>query len=503
MNRRQILKNIAATLSQTLILGVTLFLLYRYILDVIGPEKLGIWSLVLSSTSITKIANLGLSGSVVKFVAQYSARNNLKAVSHLLQTSLLAIGGFTGLLLLIIYPFTPNLLSFFIQSEISLADARLVLPYSFVSVWLSILFGVILGGLDGFQRIDIRSGIMIASSLFHAILSFILVGQVGLVGLAQAQLYQYLFVIAVGLYFLKRQVDIPIIPYQWDTPLFKELLVYGVNFQVMSVAAMLFDPVTKGLLSRFGGVSMLGYYELANRLVIQVRSLIVSTNQVLVPTIADLKEKAPAEIRKIYDVSMRAVFFISVPVFTFLIVCAPQISELWLGTPEPVFILATRLLSIGWFVNTLSGPIFFIYLGTGDLFWNTVGQCLIGSLNLLLGWVFGQIFGGYGVITGWVLGLIIGSSFVMIAYWVQNEGSFRLFLNRSNLLLTLCATISIVVALTRVFGWGASNSPFTQLVWGISLIGIFLIPSLWLHPMRQTIQITLLRMFGHPAETAR
>ena len=75
---------------------------------------------------------------------------------------------------------------------------------------------------------------------------------------------------------------------------------YGLNIQMISVSQMLYDPITKGLLVKFGGLDLAGYYEMANRMVIQLRGLIVSAVQVLVPTIADLKEKNPDSIHKVY-----------------------------------------------------------------------------------------------------------------------------------------------------------------------------------------------------------
>jgi O-antigen/teichoic acid export membrane protein len=52
---------------------------------------------------------------------------------------------------------------------------------------------------------------------------------------------------------------------------------------------MLYDPITKALLTKFGGLSLVGYYEMANKLIYQIRSLKVSANQILVPAFADLK----------------------------------------------------------------------------------------------------------------------------------------------------------------------------------------------------------------------
>jgi len=68
MQRRQILINAIMSVVQIVVIGIVLFILYRFLLNTIGVEQLGIWSLVLATTSVTQIASFGLSGSVVKFV---------------------------------------------------------------------------------------------------------------------------------------------------------------------------------------------------------------------------------------------------------------------------------------------------------------------------------------------------------------------------------------------------------------------------------------------------
>ena len=488
IDKRQTINNVAATLAQTIVLGGTLFFLYRYLLDVLGPEKLGVWSVVLASTSMTKIANLGLSGSVVKFVATYRARDDHDSVSKLLQTAMLAIGGAIGILLIGLYPFASSLLTYVIDSPERMADAIKILPYAFISVWLSAMYGVVLSGLDGFQRIDIRGSIMMGSAVGHAVLSYLLVGQFGLTGLAFAQLAQYLVTLAVALFFLRKLIRIPWLPRHWNSKLFMEMFFYGLSFQVMGFAVMLFDPVTKGLLAKFGGLSMVGYYELASRLVMQVRALVVSTNQVLVPAVADLHERAPEEVSRIYKLSTQAVFFVSVPVFALLFLCAPQIASLWLGVQPAAFTTSVRLLAVGAFFNTLVGPTFFIYLGTGRLRWNAATQFLIGALNLAAGWILGLYFGGPGVIAGWTFALSFGSIFLIGAYWVENTGSWRIFCSSMNLALTASGIGSIAALVYLSSFWQGPSQAFLELVAMGAVLLLLLGVPLWLHPFRTVTQ---------------
>jgi hypothetical protein len=54
--------------GQTLVQTAVLFLVYRYLIGELGIERLGVWGIVLATTSVARVSELGLSGSVTKLV---------------------------------------------------------------------------------------------------------------------------------------------------------------------------------------------------------------------------------------------------------------------------------------------------------------------------------------------------------------------------------------------------------------------------------------------------
>lgn len=63
MQKRQVLINAIMSVVQIVLVSGVQFFLYRFLLKTIGVEQFGIWSLVLATTSVVNIANLGLLGS--------------------------------------------------------------------------------------------------------------------------------------------------------------------------------------------------------------------------------------------------------------------------------------------------------------------------------------------------------------------------------------------------------------------------------------------------------
>ncbi len=317
MKKRQVLINAAMSVLQIASIGVVIFVLYRFLLTTIGVKKLGIWSLILSTTSVAQAANFGLSGSVVKFVAKYSALKERRNVSRVIETAAVSLAAFVGLVLLISYPAIKKILGLVVENE-SLPMALAILPYALFSLWLMMLLSVFQSALDGHQRIDLRNLILICSSILNLILCFVLAPSYGLMGVAYARVAQMSATLLATWLVLKVYVKLPIIPWRWNRRLFGEMVRYGLKYQTMSVFTMLYEPITKALLSKFGSLSMVGYYEMANRMVQQFRSLVVSANQVLFPAIADLKEREPGKINSVYRTSYELLFYLAVPLYSLI-----------------------------------------------------------------------------------------------------------------------------------------------------------------------------------------
>ena len=114
MNRNILLKNVFSAAGQTVVQTVVLFLLYRYLIDRLGIERLGIWGVVLATTSVARVGELGLSGSVTKFVSTHRSQGNDRAAREGLQTAAISLAVILALLLPVLYlalvPLLPHLL---------------------------------------------------------------------------------------------------------------------------------------------------------------------------------------------------------------------------------------------------------------------------------------------------------------------------------------------------------------------------------------------------------
>lgn len=484
---RLLVSNAAVSVVQTLISGLLLFLLYRYLIDQLGSEKLGLWSVILAGTSVAKLSELGLAGSVVKFVAQARARDDDKQVSAVIQTSAVSVAIAMALLTLAIYPLLGIILRASIP-ESAIANAFLILPWAVLSLWIGSIAGVFQSALDGCHCIAVRNVILIVANLLYFLAAFWLVPMHGLIGLAVGQVVQGLLLVVLTWYFLKREVPaLPWFPFQWSKKVFKEIFSYATNFQINSIAIMLFEPATKLMISKYGGLSSAAYYEMASQFIVKLRGLLVSASQALVPTVAGLHEKSPSDVSALYLKTYRLIFLLCIPFFGALIVALPAVSTMWIGREESQFIQFGVLLTIGWGFNSLSIPAYFFNLGTGNLTWNSVAHVLMAVLNTLLGVILGMNFGAQGVAFGVMVTLLLGSGFLIVNIKSTNKLDVCALIPAESInILIFTATFAVLFYWFSSYFYLFNSAVATG---GIALLIYFVLFSgmAWFHPYKNLI----------------
>jgi len=483
-------RNVFASIIQVVVSGVVFFILYRYLYDRLGVEQIGVWSLVIATTAVSRIGDLGLSAAVVRFVAQAYAAQDLKRGSEIVQTIGLTLAVTMAVVLIIVYPLASLILPYFLPQE-SLPLALMVLPYAMISLWVMVLVSVLSGGLDGCMRMDKRSFAMALSHMLYLTLAVSMVPHYGLVGVAIAQLTQSVILMVALWWMLRRTMEgLPVIPYKWSFSTLKEVFGYGVSFQIISIMNMLFDPIIKALMSKLGGLESLGFYEMANRLILQGRAMIVEASRVMVPAVAALQERDAKRVNKIFLNAYQATFFVSVAFYGVVGILLPMVSMLWLGHYQATFVVFAMVLNLGWFVNTLVGPAYFSNLGSGNLKANMISHVLMLTFGAGIGFFAGSKHGGIGVVVGMTVGLATGSIYLLAAY-IKSAGLnvWNFLLPRSLINLFLISIASVITAYGLI---GHNTSMLVDLILSMCLSGLMVLFVIH-HPLLQQLMSSILQ----------
>lgn len=495
--KRQVLINALMGVVQVVVTSITLLVVYRYARDAIGTQLFGAWALVFTTVLASNIANLGFATSTVKFVSKYLAHNQTDQVVAVVQTAALSVGAFIGVLALLGYPAFEWLLGVVIEWSLArspeetaelLPQVYAILPYALVSFWLTSIALVFQSCIDGCHRVDLRGALLSGASIMYLVLVFVLIPRYGLMGLVQAQVAQSGLLVLASWTVLRRLLpSLPWVPWQWSRAKFQEMLGYSINFQVISITMILFEPATKWLVTLFAGLNGLADYEFAYRLVTRLRSVITTAHQALVPTFADLQERDPSQIQHLYKTSFHVVFFLVVVSLPLLVGITPVISELWIGAYEPLFVTFASLLFGGWFLNLLANPAYYAYMGIGTLRWNVVGHIIIGFGSVALGYGLGAAFGGLGVVIAIVISLISGSGFYMVMYQREYRIRVRALIQPKSGMLVLASGAGLALCVGLNTMWTEAMSPLLRLSVLVIAYGITLAIPVWRHPMRERL----------------
>lgn len=409
-------RNSIWAIAEVLFSSLILFFLYKVIVKVLGVEALGIWSLVMATTSLGRLADIGTAAGLGRFVAAVRAREeDGKAIDYAETAILTNLALYVGIAAVLWLPayFWLSVLT----SGASLVKARALLPYALLSFSLMSVTAAVTGALVGQQRSDQRSMVTIASLFVQFFMAVMFVQRHGLLALAWAQIAQYLLVIGASwALFLRNHFGAWTlrIPVRWRKEAFNDLLGYGLKLQAVSIVSFLYGPAVKFLMSSLGGLEALGFYEMAQRLVLQVRQLVVMPNQTIVPGFAHLNECEPEKIEPLYHKAMALTILSGTPLMAGVAVASPLICFLWIGHIEPLFVAFAILMSAGWFANLLAAPAYLLGEALGHLKWNFYGTVVTTGGTAALSLPFGYLLGEFGVAVPALAMLGAGSLLTMV-----------------------------------------------------------------------------------------
>jgi O-antigen/teichoic acid export membrane protein len=205
-----------------------------------------------------------------------------------------------------------------------------------------------------------------------------------LAGMAYSLLVQSVFVVAVALVMLVRR--------EWlsfgslfyiSRPTLTTLFKYGSSIQAINIIMIFFDPVTKYFITSAGSLNAVGYYEMANRLVIQVRNIITSTGQVLVPKVSQMRSSGNDSASAFVKAFFLQNTSIAICIAFGLLSSGWLISYIWLGGVVPDFLYAFSFMSTGWVFNIICAPAYYYFLGTGRLQPNLIQHLLFAIITVV------------------------------------------------------------------------------------------------------------------------
>lgn len=295
----------------------------------------GIWSLINSLIGYMGLVDLGMRGSVGRYVNHYLARRDNERVNQVIVTSIYFLTAVSVLALGASYLIALNFEVFFKRTPPHLLDTLIiVLPLMALNLWVLFVSAVFRNVLESFDRFEISNGIgLVVLALRTAGVVYVLRDGYGFVGLAIVTLTSSILALLahwVAAKILFRPLSLR--PRFLSIPRFAEMWRFGVASFLARSASHVIYQTDQILVMIFFGPAMVGIYSVAALLVQNGQRLVDQISSTLYPSVmkaGSLQDRAG--LAQVYMFQARIGLFLAVLLYIGYIVFGQIFIGLWMG----------------------------------------------------------------------------------------------------------------------------------------------------------------------------
>jgi O-antigen/teichoic acid export membrane protein len=389
--------------------SLAMFAVYRIAAHGANSAILGLWSTGVAVMSLVTFADAGLTDIMVRQVSKAVAAAEWRRLKGLCGAVLLLVAVSVGLAALLAILPVANLLHA-LTPTLPKASAVMLAGGAAALVWLTTLVTGTSGVLEAFGRYDLKAlaafigssvAIVVAWGVSRVMPQAALV--IGLVGAAIVNMAALLIALLV---LFRRFPGSAVAPRFSEL---KDMVRIGVPARVAGLANLGLDPVIRFLILRFGGTAASVFYELASRLVVQLRGVLVAVTQVMVPRLVQARTRGEYDEALAISALTQSSIRIASPALWLTLLLLPLLSAAVLGKVEPELLAYGLMLAVAWLINVVTVPAYYGNFIEGKLHRNRFAHLVILLAVPLLGFPGGLLWGGLGVVAGAALAICGGS----------------------------------------------------------------------------------------------
>jgi len=465
----------------------SLLLVTPYILTVVGTEWYGVWALAAVITSYAQLSDFGLTESVVKYAAEYHARQDTVALNRLVNTVVLLYLGLAvllgGLLWLLLPAIARDLL---LIPAPYLAEAVLIFRLSVGIFFVNLVLGIFASLVIATQQMGYATAVNIASTCLGAAGTFLFLWLgMGLRGLVLTNALVALFVAMVNIGLARKlYTGLSFNPIRWvNGAMLRQLAGYSWKVQGSNLAQLLIFQLDRVLLSRYLGLQAVAFYEIGSNVALYARTFLVALFSPMMPAAAVLHAGNERQLLAgLYRRACKFLVLIAVPFALLIVGLAQPFIRLWMGPGFELAALTLQLLMPAYLVNVLTAPGTFLLNGMNRPEIGMRAALCAGAVNVGACLVLVQTVGYFGLIAGIACSLLLAAGYFMIMLHRTLPGLDRGMYGRIlalPLLIALPAAwglhlLDALMPLDGVVSMGLAGTAYGVVVGGLLLAGGYL-----------------------------
>jgi O-antigen/teichoic acid export membrane protein len=400
-----------------------------YIIDVIGLESFGLWSLVAVFTGYAALFDFGVSSAFTKYIASFAGESRNREVSAVVSTGVAFYGALGLLMLAVGWPLIDLLLegAIALMSVISQGaswggegnahfdDARFLCRGALLIFAVTNCMAPFAAMQSGLQRMGITNALSVAASFLKvgATVYFLESGY-GVRGLLYTNaLVLAGFVVANIVVAYRIFPDLRCRPSSLRWPIFRTLLAFGWRSQVAKLSNLINFQTDRMIVALVTGgqLELVGLYRIGEDIAAKVRQVPTLVVSALVPAASDLDARNDHErLAQLYVRSTKYVAALTIPLTAFAIATTDLLLSLYQVKSElAVSGWVARIILLGYAMNLLPGPGVSIALGKGRAGLPMKAGLISMIGNVILTLILFNLIGFYGIPLATALALSVST----------------------------------------------------------------------------------------------
>jgi O-antigen/teichoic acid export membrane protein len=382
----------------------------------LGTSAYGLWVLAASLTGYFSVLDMGYSGALVKFVAQYRTRRDVTALNEILSTLF-----FVFVLAAIVMYGVAGVLALFVDRVFHLAPdqtdtARIVLLVVTLNVAASTAFSVFGGVINGFQRYDLNNVVGTASSIATAMVNVVVL----LAGFGLVELVVAMTAVRVLTLWVYRANAYRVFPgLRISASLFRrarlrEVTGFSIHMAVIDWANKLNYSVDALVIGAFLNTTAVAVWAIAQRLAELSQRVANQLNDILFPAVVENDTAARLDrLQRIFVEGTKLSLATVVPLSGAMMLLARPLITAWVGPDFGSSVMILQLLSVIVIIRVGNATGMTVLKGAGSHRAVSLANISTALCNVALSVVMVKPFGLLGVAFGTAIPVGIASMFFL------------------------------------------------------------------------------------------
>lgn len=422
-----------------------------FVLGAIGESEYGVYKTIGAMTSTLSVMELGLGGTMQKFIAQYRAqKNDRKAYNFSAMCIIQAVVMAAAIIVVgaaLFFTLEPTYGNSFTSAELSRAKQIYIVLvcYIVLHIFENVLFGII----AGYNRFVFSNSVkLLTLGLKIAIYLVLLPVFKNALAIVMTTLLLEFVIISMECFYIKCVLKHKVKLYEWDKAVFKETFVYTILLFVQSIIIQFNGNVDSIVIGAVIGTSAVTVYSFAIQIFNMYEQCATSVSGVILPSVTNLvySDATPRDLEQMIVKFGRVQWSVLGAALGGFICFGKEFFLLWLGENfSDCYYLALILMIPVTFplvVNTCLA----ILKAKNLLTFRTVSLAYSVLINIVLTIIGTRLWGYFAAAAGTAISTVIGSVLSLnIYYWVKLKiNMFRVYMGILHK-ITLCIAVPCVL----------------------------------------------------------